>query len=55
MESNCSEYPNGKKVFDILWNKAWDDGHAYGFREVYNAFYDLDDMVMDIARTMKVV
>ena len=55
MESNCSEYPNGKKVFDILWNKAWDDGHACGFREVYNAFYDLDDMVMDIARAMKVV
>lgn len=55
LASNCSEYPNGKKVFDILWNKAWEDGHAYGLREVYNIFDDLDDMVMDIARTMKVV
>lgn len=28
-----------------LWDKAWDDGHAYGLMEVYNHYSELVDFI----------
>jgi len=33
-----------EKFRDKIWNKAWDDGHAYGYSEVYYKLLDLVDI-----------
>ncbi len=40
---NVTDNPKRYKVFEL----AWEQGHAYGFEEVYNKFYDLVDLIKD--------
>jgi hypothetical protein len=40
---NVTDNPKRHKVFEL----AWEQGHAYGFEEVYNKFYDLVDLIKD--------
>jgi hypothetical protein len=40
-EFGLSDHP--KK--DIIFDKAWSDGHAYGFHEVYNEMIDLVELI----------
>ena len=39
---------NKKEVFNLIFNRAWDEGHAQGLTDVSNEFDDLDDFVNDI-------
>lgn len=38
--SSVKNLPNGRKVFDKLWEKAWRDEYSYGYEAVYNDFED---------------
>ena len=38
--SSVRKLPNGRKVFDKLWENAWRDEHSYGYEAVYNDFED---------------
>jgi hypothetical protein len=40
---NVADNPKRHKAFEL----AWEQGHAYGFEEVYNKFYDLVDLIKD--------
>ncbi len=40
---NVTDNPKRHKAFEL----AWEQGHAYGFEEVYNKFYDLVDLIKD--------
>lgn len=44
---------DNKKLMDIVYSKAYDEGHAYGFSEVENHFIDLMDFVDEIVNAIK--
>ncbi|AGS80939.1 hypothetical protein [Caulobacter phage Cr30] len=44
LEEEFDVQNNPKK--DLLFSKAWEQGHAYGFNEVYNHYIDLVDLIM---------
>ena len=33
-----------KKLFDLAYGKAYEDGHHSGFNEIYNYLLDYDDL-----------
>lgn len=35
-------------VFDVIWARAWEEGHAYGLPSVESAFEDLDSFASDM-------
>ena len=39
---------NKKEVFNIIFNRAWEEAHGQGLKAVSNEFDDLDDFVSDI-------
>lgn len=39
-----------QKTIDTIFAKAWDDGHSYGYNEVYNNFRELMDMFVDACK-----
>ena len=39
--------PVGKVVATLLWNKAYERGHAGGFYEIYAAIEDYEELVID--------
>lgn len=39
---------NKKEVFNVIFNRAWDEAHAQGLTDVSYEFDDLDDFVSDI-------
>lgn len=41
-----------KEVFKILYRKAYEDGHSYGFNEVRNYFYDELSTFEDILKVL---
>ena len=41
-----SDYRLNDAEFDVLWSRAWEDGHAYGLSEVISHFDDYYDMAM---------
>jgi hypothetical protein len=36
-----------KKVFDLIYSRAYEDGHSSGFNEVYNYLLDYDSFVKE--------
>lgn len=40
-EAGITDHPKA----DMLFNKAWEQGHSSGYSEVYNCFYDLLDLI----------
>lgn len=42
-----------RAVFDVLYNKAYDNGHAYGYDEVASKMSDLVDFYSDIIKAYK--
>ena len=40
--------PNGRKVFDKLWEKAYRDEHSYGYYAVYSDFDEKEDDFMEL-------
>lgn len=45
--------PNADKVFDIIYSKAYENGHASGYYEIKSEFDDLDDFVDDIIKLIR--
>lgn len=43
-----SDWSEKKK--DIVFSRAWDEGHSYGFNEVFNCLSDLIDFVNELER-----
>lgn len=41
-------------IADVLFNKAWEYGHSFGYSEVYNHLLDLSDFVNDILKVIEV-
>ncbi|MGN8833273.1 hypothetical protein ACTNDZ_12115 [Selenomonas montiformis] len=39
---------NKKEVFNVIFNRAWEEAHGEGLKAVSNKFDDLDDFVNDI-------
>ena len=39
---------NKKEVFNVIFNRAWEEAHGEGLKAVSNEFDDLDDFVSDI-------
>lgn len=40
------------KLFDLVYGKAYEDGHSSGFNEIYNCLLDYDDLIQ---RTLEIV
>lgn len=36
----------GKPKADLLWQKTWELGHAYGFEEVFSHYADLHELIL---------
>lgn len=51
-ELNYGSYLTDKGC-SLLESKAWEDGHAYGFSEVYNHLVDLDELIYTIKDEIK--
>ena len=47
----CQSYPD--RVWEKVCAKAWEDGHAYGFHEVYQELCELTDFVDQIIEDIK--
>lgn len=43
-----NEYSNELK--NVIHEKAWEKGHAYGFDEVWNCYYDVMEFVEEILK-----
>lgn len=43
------------EAISIIYSKAWEDGHSYGFSEVYSYFRDYMDMFVDACKAMKFI
>lgn len=52
-EKLMKDYGLCQQEFDIIWNKAWEDGHSYGLSEVYSHFNSLFDFVIEYNKSMK--
>ena len=39
---------NKKEVFNVIFNRAWDEAHGEGLKAVSNEFEDLDDFVNEV-------
>lgn len=37
-----------EELFNICYSKAYDDGHAHGYDEVYNCLYDIVDFAIKV-------
>jgi hypothetical protein len=37
-----------RKQFEVIYSRAWDEGHSCGLQEVENHFYDLCDFIEQI-------
>jgi hypothetical protein len=51
LREEYSDLPD--EVYNLVYNKAYEDGHSYGYDEVANYMIDLADMavkIMDIAK-----
>ena len=46
-ESGLSEYPT---IANKVWEMAWERGHASGYAEVENAYYDYVELVRVVMR-----
>lgn len=42
-----------KETQDMIWRKAWADGHAHGYWEVENHYMDLADFAEDVVNQNK--
>jgi len=45
------DYGISQKGFDVIWNKAYSDGHSGGLEEVYSRFDSLYDFLTEWERT----
>lgn len=43
------------EAINIIYNKAWEDGHSYGFMEVYSYFSDYMEMFVDACKAMNFI
>jgi len=34
---------------NLMWSKAWEDGHSYGLQEVRNQYHDLAEIAVAAA------
>ena len=39
-----------KVVATLLWNKAYERGHAEGFHEIYAAIEDYEDLIISVLK-----
>lgn len=44
-----NDYDLSQAQFDLLWNRAWEDGHAYGLHDVIYHFEELYDLAAKFA------
>lgn len=42
-----------KKLFDLAYGKAYEDGHHSGFNEIYNYLLDYDDLIQRVLGIIK--
>ena len=42
-----------KKLFDLVYGKAYEDGHHSGFNEIYNYLLDYDDLIQRVLGIIK--
>jgi hypothetical protein len=47
------DYGLCQQEFDVIWEKAWEDGHSAGLSEVYCHFGSLFDFVHKYMKSLK--
>ena len=52
-ESVRNDFGMDKKVFDIVWQRAYEKGHSGGYEEVIIEAEDLFEFVNDLMKVMK--
>lgn len=52
-EKIMKDYGMCRQEFDVIWNKAWEYGHASGLSEVHYHFDSLFDFVKEYNKSMK--
>jgi hypothetical protein len=49
----CDEYGVRGKVADLIWDKAWQDGHSEGLYSVYQSFDEISGFVDKVREAIK--
>lgn len=52
-QSLAEEYDLNEAEVDVIWGKAWEDGHDCGIRNVISHFYDLASFYEDLKKAHK--
>jgi hypothetical protein len=52
-EDNKKYYGFSDEICDMIYNKAYDDGHASGLHEIANIYVELSDFVKNILNLSK--
>ena len=42
---NCGDDEKDNQLFDLIYSKAYEDGHSSDFNEIYNYLLDYDDLL----------
>jgi hypothetical protein len=50
-EFGTSKWP--KEARDKVWQKAWEDGHAHGYSEIYDEYSEVADFARSMAGIVK--
>ena len=50
--SHAKKLPNGRKIFEKLYELAYQDGHAYGLRTIVNEYDDKEENFVELLEIM---